>query len=487
VVVDEDGRITGFNPAAESIFGRRKRDAMGQDLADLLIPEHRRDAHRAGFERLVETGSSRILGRRVKVEGMRADGTVFPVELVVSQIDDDPPRFAAVLRDTTEEVARENALAQISHENEQILQSAGDGIYRIDLDGRISYANPAAAKIVGMKVEEMIGKESHALLHHSHEDGSKYPLEECPIRAARMEGRVTRATTEVFWRADGTCFPVDYTSAPIREGGRIVGAVCVFADITEQRARENELRERAEWTYRIQSSLRHGLFDLHAQPIFAIGRNGGVLPEGRPVMRELLVRMKDPGNDGLILPGDFIPQAEQFGLISEIDRWVAGQAALLTAHGPVAVNFSGRTLSDPATSRWLMREVVERSVKPQNLVFEITETAALRAREAAVSVLEQLASRGCGIALDDFGTGYGSFLDVKRFPVRYLKIDREFVDGLRGSPKDQQVVSSIVTLAKKFNLLTIAEGVEREEDLQVLRDLGVHYAQGFLLGRPAPL
>jgi EAL domain-containing protein (putative c-di-GMP-specific phosphodiesterase class I) len=204
-------------------------------------------------------------------------------------------------------------------------------------------------------------------------------------------------------------------------------------------------------------------------------------------MRELLVRMKDADTDGLIMPGDFIPQAEQFGLISEIDRWVASQAALLTAHGPVTVNFSGRTLSDPATARWLMREVVERSVKPQNLVFEITETAALRAREAAVSVLEQLASRGCGIALDDFGTGYGSFLDVKRFPVRYLKIDREFVDGLRGSPEDQQVVSSIVTLAKKFNLLTIAEGVEREEDLQVLRDLGVHYAQGFLLGRPAPL
>ncbi len=132
-------------------------------------------------------------------------------------------------------------LAQIKRRNELILVAAGEGIYGLDGEGKTSFVNPAAAHMLGWDADGLIGQPMHALLHHTKPDGSPFPREECPIYAALKDGAVHHVADEVFWRRDGSSFPVDYTSTPIRENGKLAGAVVVFKDITERKQAELEL------------------------------------------------------------------------------------------------------------------------------------------------------------------------------------------------------------------------------------------------------
>ena len=132
-------------------------------------------------------------------------------------------------------------LLRIMRQNELILEAAGEGIYVIDQDGLTTYVNPAVADMLGWSLNELLGQPMHALLHHSKPDGSHYPKHDCPIYAAFNDGAVHHIDNEVFWRKDGSSFPVDYTSTPILEGDQLLGAVVVFSDITERRIAEQAL------------------------------------------------------------------------------------------------------------------------------------------------------------------------------------------------------------------------------------------------------
>lgn len=140
-------------------------------------------------------------------------------------------------------------LVELQRQNELILRAAGEGIYGLDAEGKTTFVNPAAAKMLGWNVEELIGQPMHALLHHSKPDGSPYLRTECPIYAAFKDGKVHHVDNEVFWRKDGSSFPVEYTSTPIFEDGNLTGAVVVFWDITERKRAEDALRE-SEKRYR---------------------------------------------------------------------------------------------------------------------------------------------------------------------------------------------------------------------------------------------
>src|SRR4030067_1744438 len=137
----------------------------------------------------------------------------------------------------------EKSLEGIYHQNELILNAAGEGIFGLDIQGKHKFVNPAAAQMLGYTVDELIGRHSHTLWHYKKPDGSSYPVEECPIYAAYKDSRVHHRDDEVFWRKDGTCFPVTYTSTAIIEDGNIVGAVVTFRDTTERKRAEEELRK----------------------------------------------------------------------------------------------------------------------------------------------------------------------------------------------------------------------------------------------------
>ena len=191
----------------------------------------------------------------------------------------------------------------------------------------------------------------------------------------------------------------------------------------------------------------------------------------------------------VIMPGSFLPVAEKYGLIGEIDRWVITQATRLAATGRrvIEANLSAASIGNSDLLPFIEQQIREAHADPANLVFEITETALMHDITAGEVFARGLAALGCGLALDDFGTGFGSFTYLKKLPMTHLKIDIEFVRDLVANPDNLHVVKAIVSLARAFGLKTIAEGVEDEQALTLLRAEGVDFAQGFHLGRPSPI
>jgi diguanylate cyclase (GGDEF)-like protein len=232
------------------------------------------------------------------------------------------------------------------------------------------------------------------------------------------------------------------------------------------------------WVQRIRAALAHDRLVLYGQPILELGT-------GAIAKHELLVRML--GEDGeLIPPGAFLPTAERFGLIQEVDAWVVRRALMLAAAGrAVAVNLSAYSVSQTLIAS-LARGALLGGLDPAKVTFEITETAALTNLDAAKQFVEGVGGMGFSVALDDFGTGFGSFTYLKHIPARFLKIDMEFVRGMLDSPVDREVVRSIVGIARSLGKRTIAEGVEDADTLALLREYGVDYVQGYGIGRPAP-
>ena len=246
-----------------------------------------------------------------------------------------------------------------------------------------------------------------------------------------------------------------------------------------------DLRGRHTWVDRIREALEADLFVLHAQPI----RN---LASGQTDRYELLLRMTD--RDGaLTLPGEFLPAAERSGLITGIDRWVIAKACQLLGDSQRAgqdlhfeVNLSGPSIGDPDLLA-LIETNLAQLPRRGGLVIEVTETAAIIDVPRAQAFADHLAALGCAFALDDFGAGYGSFYYLKHLPFDYLKIDGEFIRGLVTSHADQVVVTSLVQIARQLGKQTVAEFVENQPTLDLLTDLGVDFAQGYHIGRPAPL
>ena len=296
------------------------------------------------------------------------------------------------------------------------------------------------------------------------------------------EGNPVRGLDDTLTRPDGTSVPIAYSVSPLHSGHAMRGAVIVFRDVSTERAEQSRLQRELDelsWVGRIKDALEEGRLRLHAQPIVP-------LREGEPA-EELLLRMVGRAGEE-ISPCAFLPAAEKYGLIADIDRWVVTQAVGLAATGRrVSVNLSARSVGNADLLALIERHLRDTGADPHLLVFEITETAVMLDLDAADAFVRRLTDLGCDVALDDFGTGFGSFATIKRLPIKYLKIDVEFVRQLGSSSANQHLVKAIVNLAQGFGQQTIAEGVEDEETLELLRSFGVDHAQGFHLGRPAPV
>jgi EAL domain-containing protein (putative c-di-GMP-specific phosphodiesterase class I) len=257
-----------------------------------------------------------------------------------------------------------------------------------------------------------------------------------------------------------------------------------FAVVSRDTSRPDRVRARVSWLERIRGALAEDRFVLHAQPI----KN---LRTGKIGHRELLLRMVGDGGE-LIAPGAFLPLAERFGLTPEIDRWVTARAIDLLAADPdgdqaLEVNLSGPSLTDTTLLRLIEERIADLDVDPRRLIFEVTETAAVANIPLARRFAERLMALGCRFALDDFGAGFGSFYYLKHLPFDYLKIDGEFVAGCLANRTDQLVIEAVVRIAQGLGKETIAEFVETRELETFLREQGIDHAQGYYIGRPAPI
>ena len=363
-----------------------------------------------------------------------------------------------------------------------VMDNLAEGVFALDADGLVVYLNHAAAQMLGWSEQELLGKPMHEVIHFQRADGTPVPADECALLRVRASDRAIRIVDDAFTRKDGTILPVAYSAAPLRSGSTINGLVVAFRDVTEEKTEQAGIqRELAalSWIGRIRDAIDEDRLVLYAQPIVP-------LSGGRPG-EELLLRIV--GRDGeIIRPASFLPIAEKYGLISEIDRWVFSRAARRAARGRrvVQANLSAASIASTDLLPFIERQLRETGADPADLIFEITETALMQDMAAGEAFAHGLAEIGCGLALDDFGTGFGGFTYLKRLQVSQIKIDTEFVRDLATNTANRHVVKAIVSLAHAFGLQTVAEGVEGEDSLAVLRAEKVDYAQGYHLGRPAP-
>ncbi|MFZ5757162.1 MAG: EAL domain-containing protein [Pseudomonadota bacterium] len=249
-----------------------------------------------------------------------------------------------------------------------------------------------------------------------------------------------------------------------------------------------ERRDLVRRQEQVKAALQEQRFVLYAQPIVPLsGADDGL-------HCEILLRLRE--RDGSILPpGHFLPAAERAQLTGAIDRYVIERLLAFLAAQPqataklakCAINLTGWSVSDPALSPWIRQTVQKYGIAPQKLCFEITESQAIASREHARRLIESLREFGASVSLDDFGTGLATFDYLKSFPFDYLKIDGGFIKTLESSSFDQAVVKATAEVARTMQLKTIAEFVENDALVTVLRGFGVDYAQGYGVGKPRPL
>jgi diguanylate cyclase (GGDEF)-like protein/PAS domain S-box-containing protein len=257
---------------------------------------------------------------------------------------------------------------------------------------------------------------------------------------------------------------------------------------------DESTRAKAIGRMQIETALRQAMdldeLRVYYQPILTC-------PGGELVGMEALVRWQHPQH-GFLLPGSFIPVAEDSGLIVALGNWVLEETCrqandweiLLPEDRPIylSVNLSAHQLHDPGLVERVRDTLIPPGGGPRKVVLslEVTETTLVRDTEQTVEVLERLDDLGIRIGIDDFGTGYSSLSYLKRFPVTSIKIDQSFIVGVDTDPDDRAIVNAVIQLALNLGLLVVAEGVERPEQFAALHQMGCDLVQGFLFGRPLP-
>lgn len=247
-----------------------------------------------------------------------------------------------------------------------------------------------------------------------------------------------------------------------------------------------QLTQTHYWKDAIDEALINNHFLLLYQPILDIKKN--IVSH-----YECLIRMK--GNeDKIIMPDEFIGFAEELGLIGKIDRWVIKTAIKKQAQlqqnnncCKLAINLSGWSMNDGSIFEDIAEQLLQHQVNPRQIIFEITETSAVSNFLAAQNLIKNIKKLGCAIALDDFGVGFSSFYYLKHLPVDYVKIDGSFVKHVDKNKDDKIFVKALTEVSQALGKQVVAEFVENEAILQVLKDFGIEYAQGYYIGKPAPL
>jgi diguanylate cyclase (GGDEF)-like protein/PAS domain S-box-containing protein len=516
IVLRADGKLLDVNPQACRILGATPCELAivpnWWELVETRFPDGTRvEPGNSPGSRMVATGRAI---RGVLLELVRRDGTSAWVEANYEPLpgeDDEPGAFVVAFRDVTERRAMQRELErQAAHDEltglwnrrrfelslaERLRSSSGHlAVAFLDVD-HFKELNDSLGHAAG----DQLLKDLAVMFRGHLRDGdfvARLGGDEFAVLLADVDPVQARTVTDNLLgriRAirPGTGVTASAGLVATEPGTEQSAAdLLVAADIALAHAKDagrdrvvpftGARGSRLALVDRIRRALETGGLVLHAQPIFD-------LATGTARSHELLLRMR--GDDGgLLAPETFLPTAERFGLIGELDRWVLRQAATLAAAGHrIEVNVSGRTLGDPELPLWIAAVLAETGAPPGNMTIEFTETAAVACLASARALSTELRRLGCRISLDDFATGYGAFLLLKHVAVDFLKIDREFVRSLAADPQDRMIVRTTVDIAHRFGLRTIAEGVEDGTALEMLRADGVDFAQGFHLGRPVPL
>ncbi len=536
LTTDHEGRLDYLNRVAEKLLGVESAEAIHARLSDLFTFDDGRDApsiHRI-LDRLVygETVAS-TPGPRVL---LRRDGQRIPVSMVAAplRMDGNVSGAVIVLHDMTREneyigrlshQATHDALTETANRRafetrlEQLIaglaKSPGShAMMFIDLD-QFKIVNDTCGHVAG---DELLRQVARALslglgpadmVARVGGDEFGIILPDCSLeRAAEIAERVRVSLQDLGFRWKSRAFAVSASiglievsdpNMSLEEALQAVDVACYLAKekgrnriqihISGDAELEARIGEMA-WVQRIRRAMDEDRFVLFAQEIMPLSDQSS----GRHI--ELLLRLADAGSE-LVSPAAFMPAAERFGLMPQIDRWVVSRAfAAIGAHladpdAPTistwAINLSGHTIGHPDFCEFVRGEFRRHGVPHDLVCFEITETSAISNLATARTFIESMKALGCRFALDDFGAGMSSFGYLKNLPVDYLKIDGSFVRDIVEDSIDRAMVETIHRIGHITGKKTIAEFVENDVILEALKEIGVDYAQGYGVAPPRPL
>lgn len=564
------------------------------------------------------------------------------------------------LNQVWQNIRTEQAIRNLEQRNQLLLNSAAEGIYGLDKNGKTTFVNPAAQDMLGYNASELVGQHMHSLIHNKHQDGSEYPADECPMYDTVNTGTPHQIENEVLWRKDGSYFYVSYHSTPMHFQGELIGAVITFNDTTAQVEAAKKMKKLALFDFltgfynrahfetllqkatkrcqrrqlqlalfyfdidhfkSINDSLGHDagdqLLEQFAQRMRAVvrenetlGRIGGdefaliseeiesreaviaqaerlieamkapfsinqqpiqvttsvgvalypqdgdtpqqlaksadvalyhakdlgrnqfqiytqdlqashmrqleldtnilkaiehnefflefqpqvIMPNNQLFGLEALIRWQHPEH-GTLYPGEFLPKAEETGKIQAIDLWVVEQTLVAFQQLPteiqrnllISFNLSANSINDSTQMQKLVRLLDAAKIPAKHIGIEITEGSLGQENLSTIAALEKLCHCGYQIIIDDFGIEHSSLSRLSRLPITMLKIDSTFTRNITESDKDTKIVQSIISLAKELELTILAEGIETQEQLDMLVESGCYIIQGFYTGKPACL
>ncbi len=525
--LDHEGRITVVNRAMLDLLGYREDEMVGAISMELLQPPHRRAEVAQIFTDAMSSEPED--GEQIEVAIYDRNGRPHDVLWSATRLQDDQGRQVGMLCAgidlTDRRQAEERAAYLVRHDpltglpnragltehidlalarcrrdgtsacllvldiddfklvNESLGHAAGDGLLA-------QVALRLSARRRAQDVLARVGADEFAVLLTGLPRADADPRAEAAARryAAALESPFDIADTVFDLRASvgAAIFPEDAD-----DGGalhRRASAALHSAKasgrgmVRRYRAERDEPRRPLSLTARLRSALQRGELVLHWQPIVDPA-------DGRLHAVEGLVRWEAPG--GLLGPSEFVPFAEEAGLIEQLDAYVLARACAEVAGwgGPAAtlpfsVNLSPRALAAPGFASRVAETLHAHRVDPGRLVLEVTESTAMVEAERSAPVLHEISALGVQLAIDDFGAGYSSLARLLELPVDILKVDRGFLQKATSNTAAAAMIGAIVGLAQSLDVLAVVEGVETEEQLELIRKLGTPLAQGFLLGVP---
>jgi diguanylate cyclase (GGDEF)-like protein/PAS domain S-box-containing protein len=538
ITIDSRGKIVAFNAAAEATFGFKASQAIGQNLAGLIVPERLREPYCRGLAHLLETGEGPILGKRVEMPALRASGEEFPVEIaVVANQLRGAACFTATIRDLTDRKQAEKELARAAMydkltglPNRTLLldrvqqalarASRSRGLFALmflDID-RFKLINDG----LGHDVGDALLCEIASRLTSELRCGDPLSRPESGTSAARMGGDEFVVMLEPIRKAEDALAVADRLLGALARPYRLgqhevfstasIGIVVARGDYERGedlirdadtamyeakragKARyavfDEEMRTRVQRRHLLENELRRAIegeqFSLAYQPIVS-------LETGQLKSVEALLRWHHPAQ-GFISPAEFIPIAEESDLILHIGRWVLREATRQMAEwverlGPAApptisINLSRKQFAQSDLAVQVHDAAEYAGLPPSRIQLEITEDTFASDVPAAIATMNVIKDLGFLLAIDDFGTGCSSFASLHEFPADVLKIDRSLLIDIETSKQTAALVHALAILTNNLGLAIVAEGVERESEVIILRELGCDFGQGYYFARP---
>jgi diguanylate cyclase (GGDEF)-like protein/PAS domain S-box-containing protein len=523
-LIGRDGTIRYQSASVERILGYKESELIGKAFADLVHPEDRTQMLRKIDEAI------NIVGPPIAAECrlQRADDSYCPAEVTITNLLELPAVHGLVLntRDVSERKALEEKLThQAFHDSltnlpnraafrmhlDHALQGETDrriAVLFLDLDD-FKAVNDTLGHDIGDQLLTAAGARIASTLRPG-DTVARLGGDEFAILLRNMEDeQVATRVAERITRQLAPPFVISGKQISIHASIGIAGLVsgeeaadelirnadvAMYIAKSRGKARYVEYEaalassaiERMELEHDLQTALQEKQFQLEYEPVV-------ILESGAIHSLEALVRWNHPRR-GVLYPADFMAVAEQTGLIVEVGRWVLQQAARdgrrLQVRYPsvpliqISVNLSGRQLEHPDVIKDVVDAVDTAGLDPQSLILELTESVLLADTEPVARTLQELRNRGFRLALDDFGTGYSSLGHLRDFPVDILKMDASFVAGIGSGLADGAILRAIIGLANSLGLMTVGEGIERQEQLAALNAMGCNAGQGSYLSKP---